>query len=393
MDIPCLWIFAAFCVLSVYQVNTSLLAPVLKLEEKILDGESTEITCSLPTNETLDVVLQIVAKVNFSECRNDKGPPPVTTCQLDATSQMHGTEVTCEAHFVAKSKTEIIYVHTDPKFTDCPEKVTWVEGHEETLKCKAEGYTPPVVHCYFNKIKVKEGEKFNVSRSMAGRQECKAVNSFDMTSTKVTVTVEYKPKILNLGAVPLPPVPEGENVTLTCEAEGIPPPTYTWEGPSAEIQTSPDNRTITIPGVKQGNYGTYVCRAQNKHGEDTQTLTIYQPVKPRIYKFEVVPPLPLSKGDNVTVTCEADGLPLPTYTWETPVSETTISPDKRIISIQGIMPAHQGNYTCIAQNTYGVDVQRMVITISGSNRGFKPETLFAKVLLMLIPASLMYCVH
>ncbi|OCT87927.1 intercellular adhesion molecule 5 [Xenopus laevis] len=391
MDIPCLWILTAFCIISVYQVNTFLLAPVLQLEDKIIDDESTEITCTLPTNETLDVKLKIFARENFSVCENDKGPPPKTTCKLDATRKMHGMEVTCEAHFVAKSKTEIIYVHTEPEFTDCPEKVTWVEGREESFKCKAEGYPPPEVNCYFNKSKVKEGEKFKVYRSMTGRHECKAVNSVDMTSQKVTVTVEYKPKILKMEVVPPAPVPKGEKVTLTCAAEGNPPPTYIWETPSAAIQTSPDNRTITIQGVEQGHYGTYDCRAQNKHGEDVQIMDINQPVMPKILKYEVVPLPPLSKGENVTLICDAKGLPYPTYTWETPAPDVTFSPDNRTISIQGIMQTHQGNYTCIAQNKYGIDTQRIFITISGTNRGEK--TAFATILLMLIPAGFMHCVH
>ncbi|NP_001088135.1 intercellular adhesion molecule 5 L homeolog [Xenopus laevis] len=302
-------------------------------------------------------------------------------------------EVTCEAHFVAKSKTKIIYVHTEPKFTDCPAKVTWVEGREESFKCKAEGYTSPEVHCYFNKSKVKEGERFSVTRIMAGKHDCKAVNSVDMTSTQVTVTVEYKPKILEMEVVPPAPVPEGEKVTLTCKAEGNPPPAYKWETPPAAFQSSPDNRTITIQGVKREHYGTYRCRVQNKYGEAVQIQNMSQPVMPKIQRFEVVPLPPLSKGANVTLTCDAEGLPIPTYTWETPASDITFSPDNRTISIQGIMQTHRGNYTCVAHNKYGTDTQRKIITISGTNRGEKTEPVFATILLMLVPAIFMYCVY
>ncbi|XP_041441123.1 intercellular adhesion molecule 5 L homeolog isoform X1 [Xenopus laevis] len=314
MDIPCLRVLAAFCLLSVYQVNTFLLTPVLQLEDKIIDDESTDITCMLPTNETLDVDLKIVARENFSDCRNKKGPPPQTICKLDPTSKVHGMEVTCEAHFVAKSKTKIIYVHN-------------------------------------------------------------------------------KPKILEMEVVPPAPVPEGEKVTLTCKAEGNPPPAYKWETPPAAFQSSPDNRTITIQGVKREHYGTYRCRVQNKYGEAVQIQNMSQPVMPKIQRFEVVPLPPLSKGANVTLTCDAEGLPIPTYTWETPASDITFSPDNRTISIQGIMQTHRGNYTCVAHNKYGTDTQRKIITISGTNRGEKTEPVFATILLMLVPAIFMYCVY
>ncbi|KAG8441320.1 hypothetical protein GDO86_006885 [Hymenochirus boettgeri] len=391
MDNPCLWIVAAFWLLNICRTNMSQLVPILKMDKKIINGEDTNIVCTLPTNQSVEVELKILAKENFTECRNDKGPPPSITCSLEAAKKFHEMEVTCEARFVVMSKTEKMYVHSDPSFTDCPNNVTWVEGKEQSFHCKAEGYTLPVVHCLINRTVYKDGEKFNVSRNMAGKHTCKAENSIENVVTQVSVTVEYKPKILKMETLPPSPVPEGERVNLTCESNGIPPPVYSWETPSPDIQRSPDNRSITIQAMNQGHYGTYICTVQNKHGEDKQRQIIAQPVKPKIIKLEVEPESPAPEGENVTLTCEADGLPLPTYTWETPTGNITIAHDSRSIRIQGVKKIHEGNYTCTAHNQYGTDSQRKYFSVSGSSKLEGPRQ--GTILLMLIFSCFVYNVH
>ncbi|KAM4747327.1 intercellular adhesion molecule 5-like [Rhinophrynus dorsalis] len=396
MDFFSRWIPALVCLASVYQVHTSLLVPILELDRSIMDGELADLTCTLPYNGTLQVDLSIKGNETFTDCVRYMGPPPKLVCTLDVTKKFHGMEVICEARFVTKSIPSTIYVQTEPKITDCPRSVTWVEGQVTSFHCKAEGYTIPVVHCSKPNNTYKEGETFNVTRNMSGIYTCRAKNSVDTVMKVISVTVEYKPRILNMEVLPPSPVPIGENVTVTCEAEGFPSPTYSWITPTSDIQFSPDNRTITIRMMKAEHVGIYTCTVQNRHGTDSRGELIVTPEKPRILNVEVLPPSPVSEGTNITLTCVADGVPFPTYSWETPTSDIMLSTDNRTVTIQGAKQSHAGKYTCKAQNKYGTDSREETIDVpgtSGLGRGSMSEPVYCTIVFMLIPTSLIYYLH
>ena len=61
-----------------------------------------------------------------------------------------------------------------------------------------------------------------------------------------------------------------QSVTLNCEVEGNPPPTYTWI-PCDREQVCNKN-TLDISQVL--NDASYTCRAVNVHGPDTKTAIV-----------------------------------------------------------------------------------------------------------------------
>ena len=61
-----------------------------------------------------------------------------------------------------------------------------------------------------------------------------------------------------------------QSVTLNCEAEGNPPPTYTWT-PCDQKQVC-NKRTLHISQVL--NDANYTCRVANVYGDDSKTASV-----------------------------------------------------------------------------------------------------------------------
>lgn len=89
-----------------------------------------------------------------------------------------------------------------------------------------------------------------------------------------------EPKILSIVVQPSNSVLEGSNISLTCEADAVPPPTYSWHPQTPHVTFHQDNRTIRIKEVISVHEGFYICIAQNKHGIKTleQRITVEREV-------------------------------------------------------------------------------------------------------------------
>ncbi|XP_053573991.1 intercellular adhesion molecule 5 [Bombina bombina] len=355
--------------------QNALLVPTLTVDDSIEENEETTLTCSFPKKENVDVNLTIIHKDRgpMKDCQKSTVPSHEITCKATFCRNSHDTEVICEAYISIASQPKRIYVQSDPEFTVCPENVTWLEGEKSMFHCKAEGYPKPNVTCKGN-TSYEDGKEFIAFRNMSGTYICKALTSGDMVTKTVLVNVEVRPRILNAEVCPGLIVDKGANVTLNCEAEGIPLVTYSWNTPTTEIELSADNRTITIQGMDQIHAGDYICKAQNKHGVDTKVQTLSVKDKPKILKFEALSSIPSKKGDDLTLVCEAKGIPSPTFSWKTPTSEFKLSADHRSIKVKNIGQKHIGSYICEAQNQYGVDTKMLNITIAD-----KPKILKIKV--------------
>ncbi|XP_075062943.1 intercellular adhesion molecule 5-like isoform X2 [Mixophyes fleayi] len=314
----------------------------------------------------MDVKLEIKGNTTLTDCSTTKGNSPNITCKLEVTKDMHEMEFTCEAQFKTQSKPQKMYIQTEPKFTDCPDKVVWIDGKENSFLCKASGYPPPTVTCSKEGKEYAALQKFTTSKAMAGKYNCAAEN-FDMISKTVAVSVEYKPEKLKINVNPSLHN-EGDNVTISCEADGNPTPTYSWSMPSSSIELSHDNRSIEIWNMKKSHLGKYICTAQNQHGTATLEEKIALKVKPIISKIIVKPSAQLTEGDNVTLTCEANGFPPPTYSWQKPTPNAVFSKDKKTINIQKAQKTHGGNYICTAQNEHGSDTMTQTITVKEPER-------------------------
>lgn len=72
---------------------------------------------------------------------------------------------------------------------------------------------------------------------------------------------------------------------------------------------------------------------------------------------------PVTEGDNVTLSCNASGDPLPTITWtrdgsvlNSSVPRINLGAESRELTITNISRADSGEYRCVANNSEGTNI-------------------------------------
>nr|XP_045362750.1 neural cell adhesion molecule 1 [Camelus bactrianus] len=184
----------------------------------------------------------------------------------------------------------------------------------------------------------------------------------------------------------------GQSVTLVCDAEGFPEPTMSWTKDGEQIENeedekylfSDDSSELTIRRVDKNDEAEYVCIAENKAGEQDASVHLKVFAKPKITYVENQTAMELE--EQVTLTCEASGDPIPTITWRTSTrnisSEEKASwtrPEKQetldghmvvrsharvsSLTLKSIQYTDAGEYVCTASNTIGQDSQSMYLEV------------------------------
>ncbi|KAM7030255.1 neural cell adhesion molecule 1 isoform 1-T1 [Acridotheres tristis] len=184
-----------------------------------------------------------------------------------------------------------------------------------------------------------------------------------------------------------------QSVTLACDADGFPEPTVTWtkDGEPVEELEDEDKHSLSSDGsellirhVDKADEAEYICIAENKAGEADATIHLKVFAKPKITYVENKTAMELE--DQITLTCEASGDPIPSITWRTstrnisneekaswtrPEKQETL--DGRIVvrsharvsslTLKDIQYTDAGEYVCTASNTIGQDSQAMYLEV------------------------------
>ncbi|NXU72672.1 NCAM1 protein, partial [Oreotrochilus melanogaster] len=175
-----------------------------------------------------------------------------------------------------------------------------------------------------------------------------------------------------------------QSVTLACDADGFPEPTVTWTKDGEPIEQADDDdekysfnydgSELIIKKVDKNDEAEYICIAENKAGEQDATIHLKVFAKPKITYVENKTAMELE--DQITLTCEASGDPIPSITWRTStrnISNEDKTLDGRIIvrsharvsslTLKEIQYTDAGEYVCTASNTIGQDSQAMYLEV------------------------------
>nr|XP_023421998.1 neural cell adhesion molecule 1 isoform X15 [Cavia porcellus] len=175
----------------------------------------------------------------------------------------------------------------------------------------------------------------------------------------------------------------GQSVTLVCDAEGFPEPTMSWTKDGEPIENeeddekyifSDDSSELTIRKVDKNDEAEYVCIAENKAGEQDASIHLKVFAKPKITYVENQTAMELE--EQVTLTCEASGDPIPSITWRT-ATRNISSEEKTLdghmvvrsharvssLTLKSIQYTDAGEYLCTASNTIGQDSQSMYLEV------------------------------
>uniref|UniRef100_A0A8B9TH80 Neural cell adhesion molecule 1 n=1 Tax=Anas platyrhynchos TaxID=8839 RepID=A0A8B9TH80_ANAPL len=174
-----------------------------------------------------------------------------------------------------------------------------------------------------------------------------------------------------------------QSVTLACDADGFPEPTMTWTKDGEPIEPEDDEEKysfnydgseLIIKKVDKSDEAEYICIAENKAGEQDATIHLKVFAKPKITYVENKTAMELE--DQITLTCEASGDPIPSITWRTStrnISNEEKTLDGRIVvrsharvsslTLKEIQYTDAGEYVCTASNTIGQDSQAMYLEV------------------------------
>ncbi|KAK2510188.1 hypothetical protein MC885_004902, partial [Smutsia gigantea] len=153
----------------------------------------------------------------------------------------------------------------------------------------------------------------------------------------------------------------GQSVTLACDAEGFPEPTMSWTKDGEQIESEEDEKYI--------------------FSDDSSELTIR-----KVDKSDEAEYTAMELEEQVTLTCEASGDPIPSITWRT--SSRNISSEEKAswtrpekqetldghmvvrsharvssLTLKSIQYTDAGEYICTASNTIGQDSQALYLEV------------------------------
>uniref|UniRef100_A0A3Q3JZI6 Neural cell adhesion molecule 2 n=2 Tax=Monopterus albus TaxID=43700 RepID=A0A3Q3JZI6_MONAL len=175
-----------------------------------------------------------------------------------------------------------------------------------------------------------------------------------------------------------------ESVTFTCITSGSPDPVVTWHRKGQALEPSEQyifsrleggRSMLTIRNIRQGDGGTYSCKATNKAGSQERELFLKVFVQPHITQLKNVTAV---EGSAAMISCVAEGEPLPDISWRRASDGQTFmdgdkSQDgrfevrgrhgKSVLTISGVKLADLGRFDCEALSRIGGHQKSMFLDI------------------------------
>jgi len=208
-----------------------------------------------------------------------------------------------------------------------------------------------------------------------GTFECQAQAEFGTSYAFVTLTKhisEYGANLLKLVQGPeLNNIAENSNVNFSCEVVSNEPVTFSWTFNTNQVKSVKPNwvidevsdtrQTLFAGEVTRDDIGTVGCKVEVEDAKLYQEGIInFVPEPLAVVDSEVSAPIIISDwdpelqllhGDNLDISCQATGSPLPVVHWK-PSEESGESDSSRLL-ITNIDNSKEGQFVCIATNNFG----------------------------------------
>ncbi|XP_055524701.1 lachesin-like isoform X2 [Wyeomyia smithii] len=215
----------------------------------------------------------------------------------------------------------------------------------------------------------------------AGLYECQIqVNSTNKVTATVELQVRHPPLLQeNLAATTVTKA-EGEDVKLSCSAEGYPRPSITWKREHGAIlpiggQSFAGN-VLSLTSLAKEDRGTYFCLADNGVGKpDSKTINLEVEFAPVISIPR--PKVAQATEYDIELECVVQAFPSPSISWfknghsihnggSYSISQTGQPDDltTSVLKISSVESSHYGDYICKASNKVGHAEARLNLYVS-----------------------------
>ncbi|XP_054479428.1 neural cell adhesion molecule 2-like [Anoplopoma fimbria] len=188
-----------------------------------------------------------------------------------------------------------------------------------------------------------------------------------------------------------------ESVTFTCMTSGSPDPVVTWHRKGQLLEPSEQyiimrmeggRSMLTIRNIRQGDGGSYTCKATNKAGSQEREIFLKVFVQPHITQLKNVTAV---EGSAAMISCVAEGEPLPDISWRRASDgQTFVDGDKSqdgrfevrgrhgksVLTIGGVRLTDLGRFDCEALSRIGGHQKSMFLDIEYIPKFLTNHTIF-----------------
>ncbi|XP_020290107.1 lachesin-like isoform X2 [Pseudomyrmex gracilis] len=199
------------------------------------------------------------------------------------------------------------------------------------------------------------------------------VNTNPMISQVGFLHVVVPPNIVDaLSTESTVAVREHQNVTLTCKADGYPPPTLMWKREDGELITISKHKKVNkfngeqlnLTKITRNEMGAYLCIATNGVPPTvSKRITVDVEFSPMIFVPNQLVGAPV--GTNVTIDCQTEAYPRAMNYWflgdemilsnekySTTFMESSYRTSMKL-TIKNLTSSDFGSYRCISKNSLG----------------------------------------
>ncbi|XP_064487529.1 hemicentin-1-like [Ornithodoros turicata] len=307
-----------------------------------------------------------------------------STLKIESLTESSGGNYTCTATNNAgyTSYTALLAVQAPPTWLHVPEDSTYVSGSNSTMICSAKGFPPPKVTWSKTDVGTSNRELkptgdespgistiaiHNVGRSHQGQYTCTASNG---VGNELSKTVNLKVKSPKIQAFSFPAtLTVGESAATLCAVTaGDRPYTFTWlkDGRKLEphskvkISQSDLSSAINLESLSISHSGNYTCVVKNSVGTASYVATLTVNSPPNWIQAPV--DTTVVTDTSATLACHVSGFPAPKVQWfrTEETQDVPLEDDNGTITFHRAHKGHQGRYKCVATNSVGVPLSKIV---------------------------------
>ncbi|XP_015771103.1 PREDICTED: hemicentin-1-like isoform X6 [Acropora digitifera] len=242
------------------------------------------------------------------------------------------------------------------------------EGNDASFTCEAEAYPMPISFNWFKSLtKISDNAEFSIvssgsvsrltvrqiKKDSASSYSCSGQNTVGTGEKKsVFLKVRYPPKTVTVTTSPSK-VNEGQSMTLTCHSDGFPDPTFSWKFDNRVLNGALKSDFL-LANAEVKDSGNYTCIVTNSKGTNHFTKVVNVHYKPTVTHFTTGNAENSAViGRDVTLTCSANGFPIPQYIIKRNKTEVIRNAPGTFVVRNVQLSAESDTYSCEPFNDQG----------------------------------------